>query len=228
LENFERLAVYVVPEGPLYRRGADWLGWDMVAGREVPQPVIPGLPVASSDLTATPGKYGFHGTIKPPFRLAGGRDAAGLEAALNDLAARLAPVRCAPLGVRALRGFVALVPASTCPPLVELAETVVRDLDGWRAAPGAEELARRRKTGLSPRQEAMLADWGYPYVMDEFRFHLTLTGKMPEARAAEVESALAAHFADMLTAPFVVGSLCLAGEAADGRFHLIRRVPLTG
>ena len=44
--------------------------------------------------------------------------------------------------------------------------------------PGAAELERRRKAGLSAAQEKMLLRWGYPYVLDEFRFHLTLTGRL--------------------------------------------------
>ena len=31
----------------------------------------------------------------------------------------------------------------------------------------------------------MLLTWGYPYVMDEFRFHLTLTGKVLDDREKE-------------------------------------------
>ncbi|MDJ0629979.1 MAG: DUF1045 domain-containing protein [Rhodobacter sp.] len=226
--TFKRFAVYIVPEGVLYRQGCAWLGWDMKTACDTPQPDIPGLPAAVSDLTAAPRRYGFHGTVKPPFRLAPGQDLAGLDTALDDLAKRSAAVECSPLEVRALRGFVALVPGRPCPALAALADRVVRELEPWRAAPDPDELARRRRNGLTPRQESLLACWGYPYVMDEFRFHLTLTGKLSEARTDQAARVLAAHFADVLAGPFPVGSLCLVGEAEDGRFHLIRRAPLTG
>ncbi|TKA95193.1 DUF1045 domain-containing protein, partial [Cereibacter changlensis] len=90
------------------------------------------------------------------------------------------------------------------------------------------EIARRRPERLSPRQRGYLADWGYPYVMEEFRFHLTLTGDLPEAEAAQVEAVLAPVLAPLLPRPFRIGSLCLFGEAADGRFRLLERVALTG
>ena len=70
--------------------------------------------------------------------------------------------------------------------------------------------------------------WGYPYVMEEFRFHLTLTGRLDEATAERVETALRPVMAPLLPVPFTVSSFCLFGEAADGMFHLIHRYALSG
>ena len=75
---------------------------------------------------------------------------------------------------------------------------------------------------LTPRQRDLLDRWGYPYVMEEFRFHLTLTDRLPDAEAP-VMAALAAHFAPVLPRPFVIEDLCLFGEDAAGRFHLLHR-----
>ena len=93
MPRFARYAVYYTPEpGPLADFGAAWLGWDIATGAEVAHPDLPGLPRPVAELTATPRKYGFHGTVKPPFRLAEGHDAEGLELAAQHLATRLEPV----------------------------------------------------------------------------------------------------------------------------------------
>ena len=84
MDGFVRYGIYVVPKAALYRAGADWLGWDSETGRAAPQPALDGLPESPAALTASPRRYGFHGTIKPPFRLAAGTDPAALAAALRE------------------------------------------------------------------------------------------------------------------------------------------------
>ncbi|MDG4650147.1 DUF1045 domain-containing protein [Roseibacterium sp. SDUM158017] len=226
--EYRRYGIYVVPEGGFYRAGAAWLGWDSLRGEAAGQPAVDGLPGDPADLTATPRKYGFHGTIKPPFRLAAGTDAAALDAAARAFCATRAPVEIPALEVRRLGGFVAVVPVEPSAALADLAAATVEALDPFRARPDAAELARRRKPGLTQRQDALLQSWGYPYVMEEFRFHLTLTGKLHRDDADRARDALAAHFAPLLPAPFRIGSLCLMGEDPEGRFHLAHRYTLSG
>ena len=229
MQQFARYAIYYAPEpGPLASFGAAWLGWDTAAGTEAPHPRIPGLTRPVAELTATPRKYGLHGTIKPPFRLATGSDAAMLEAEARALCARLAPIRMQGLELAALGGFLALKATGDPAPLEALAAACVEGLDRFRAPAPPEELARRRTSGLSARQEANLLQWGYPYVMEEFRFHITLTGRLPAPEAEATRAALAPILAPLLPEPFVITSLCLAGEDATGRFHLLDRYPLQG
>ena len=64
--------------------------------------------------------------------------------------------------------------------------------------------------------------------MDDFRFHLTLTGKLSRAEAEQTAEALRPVLAPLLPRPFRVDALCLFGEAADGRFHQLARYPLGG
>jgi len=228
MDEYSRYAIYHAPTaGPLAAAAARWLGRDPAEARELQQPEVQGLDLAR--ITSAPRKYGFHGTLKPPFRLAEGHDRAGLEAALGALGHRLSPVEMPGLRLARLGGFLALVPEGDTAPLAALAARVVEELDSFRAPPAPEELARRRAGGLTPRQDALLTRWGYPYVMEEFRFHLTLTGKLGEADASRAEAALSDHLAGTLPHPFRVDSLCLFGEATDdGRFRLLKRVPLTG
>ncbi|MEM8849574.1 MAG: DUF1045 domain-containing protein [Pseudomonadota bacterium] len=210
--GWKRYAIYWLPGGSLGRVGADWLGWDVRAGRDASG--------AAPD-TERPRKYGFHATIKPPFRLADGMDEAGVTAASRGLAAGLAPAELGALAVTRLGRFLALTPDRNP---ASLAGIVVAGLDRFRAPAPPEELARRRANGLSDTQEALLAAWGYPYVLEEFRMHLTLTGPDPaDATEARARDAFAP-----LTGPHVLDTLSLVGEAADGRFHLIADLPLGG
>ena len=227
MKQYERYAVFSAPEpGPLASFGAAWLGWDPVSGTVPEPPQLAGLPRPVTELAATPRKYGLHATLKPPFRLAGPR--AALEADLAALAARRAPVILPGLGLSRIGGFVALTPEGDTTALTALAAEAVMALDAHRAPAPPDETARRRQAGLSPRQDAHLARWGYPYVMDEFRFHLTLTGKLAPAEAEAVIAALGPTLTPRLPRPYTVGALCLFGEDAAGMFHLLHRYRLTG
>lgn len=229
MEQMKRFAVYYAPDpGAFADRAASWLGWDAATGMPCPQPTPPGLPRPLADLTAEPRKYGFHGTIKPPFRLAPGTSPDRLAAAVEALAARLAPVTLPGLALTRLGRFLALCPTGDTAPLEHLAAEVVRRLDTHRAALTEAEIARRRPERLTPRQRALLDSYGYPFVMEEFRFHLTLTGPLDPWEIAATESAIAAHFAATIPQPFQIKTLCLFGEAQDGTFHLLHRYALTG
>ena len=226
MDRFKRYGLYVVPDGELFAAGSAWLGWDSAAGQRVAHSDVADLPDTAEALTATPRKYGFHGTMKPPFVLAEGTDVTGLDRAARAFCATRVPVAIPRLDVNRLGGFVALAPSQPSDALKDLAGACVEALDSFRAPPSDAELARRRKAGLTARQEAMLQAWGYPYVMEEFRFHMTLTGRTPNADA--VCTALTRHFAPVLPQPFKITSLALMGEDAQGAFHLVHRYALSG
>lgn len=214
---------YVPPQGPLADFGAAWLGWDVARGRQAPQPALPGL----RDITMTPRKYGFHGTLKPPFQLKESHTLDALEAAASELAASLPPAQCDGLELMTLGRFLALIPSGDLGPLQRVAEDCVRELDEFRAPAKDAELTRRRMAGLSPRQEMLLTQWGYPYVMEEFRFHLTLSGRLSTEALPHWAEILQCSL-PTLPAPFVMDQIALCGERDDGKFELIHRYELTG
>lgn len=222
--SYARFAIYYVPpKGPLATFGAAWLGWDIVSGCEVPQIDMPGL----DDITMTPRKYGFHGTLKPPFKLNTGRTVDDLAQTASKLAASLQPAVCGGLKLTPIGRFLALTPHGNLDALQNVAEICVQELDGFRAPAGEAELARRRQSGLSTRQEALLTQWGYPYVFEEFRFHLTLSGRLSEDALPFWSDALTEHLPD-LPEPFVVDQIALCGEREDGRFELLHHYTLAG
>lgn len=226
---FRRYAVYFTPEpGPLADFGASWLGWDAVTGTSCAHPDLPGLPLPVSELTAQPRKYGLHATLKPPFRLAGPNDPDALKADLAQLASTLAPATTEGLEVARIGRFLALTPRGDAAGIAHVAGETVRCLDHHRAPPTAEELARRQKARLSAQQREYLETWGYPYVFDAFRFHITLTGPLPDDMLDPVKGKLETAFAPHLPAPFHLREICLFGEDETGRFHLVSRHDLTG
>lgn len=224
---FVRYAVfYTPPPGPFAEFCAAWLGWDSRSGTRVPHPRIDGLDIQR--LTETPRKYGFHGTLKAPFRLTGTAYEAALFDAVGSFARRTAPVTMDALQLQLHRDFVALRPAGSTPNLNTFAKQVVTDLDGFRAPAPPEDLVRRRASGLTPRQDYNLTTWGYPYVMEDFHFHLTLTGRLEPEIGQRVMDQLETHINSVQPDPFVLDHITLMGQDSDGMFHEIHRYALTG
>jgi putative phosphonate metabolism protein len=227
-----RYAIYFTPDAasPLARFGAEWLGYDVAAGAAIAQPTVPGIAAEQLHaMTAEPRRYGFHATLKPPFFLADGGDAASLDTAVAALAGGFPAFAAPPLRLARISGFWALTLSEPCPMTDRLAELCVKDLDRFRAPPVAAELARRRGAGLSLRQETLLARWGYPYVLDEFRFHLTLTARLDGDKDNVVGRELAPFVAPFCQTSLMVDAVSLFHqERNDGPFRLVRRYELAG
>jgi putative phosphonate metabolism protein len=218
--QFKRYGVYFTPPpGAFAQAGASWLGWDIARGILLPSP--------APDLTARPRKYGFHATMKPPFSLARGATRDDLHAGVATLCAGMPPVVLQRLEISRIGSFLAFTAKGDTDHLGALASRCVRELDDFRAPPSEEELERRRQASLTPEQEENLRRWGYPHVMDSFRFHMTVTGPVPRSDPDRVLPALRKHFDATLVEPFVIDSLTLVGEAQDGFFHEIERFPLS-
>ncbi|WP_299784216.1 DUF1045 domain-containing protein [uncultured Marivita sp.] len=222
--SHRRYAIYYVPPSGVFARfGAEWLGWDIDTGKTTSQPDLPGL----AQITERPRRYGFHATLKPPFRLADGADIRQLRDAVAEVACDVAPASCDGLELSRLGRFLALTAVGDAAAVSQVASDCVAKLDGFRAASTEAELAARQKSRLSDRQQRTLERWGYPYVMEDFRFHMTLTGQLPKADIAFWTETLRARMPD-LPSPFVLDAITLVGEREDGHFEVIQRYPLTG
>ncbi len=225
-----RYAIYFAPSEAslLWRTGSRWLGRDAARDASLAQPEVPGYGTEEiSALTHSPRSYGFHATLKPPFHLAEEDSVASLCGALAAFAQERAAFALPALEVASLSGFLALRPIDRDPALHALADDCVSAFDHFRRPAQASELARRRGAGLSERQEALLARFGYPYVLDEFRFHMTLTERLEPRVSADLEPWLQQHFAAALQAPTMVADLCLfVQERPDVQFRILQRFPL--
>lgn len=169
------------------------------------------------DLTTDARRYGFHATLKAPMRLADGRTEAELCAAADAFAAsRTTLVIPAPLATT-IGAFRAFVPSpGREAELTKLAAETVQAFDDFRAPLSAADIARRRPERLTPRQRELFERWGYPYVFDEFRFHLTLTDAVPDDRGADIDAALEAHFTQVSGVDVPLTAIALCVEPAPG------------
>ena len=205
-----RYAIYFAPDSdtPLHRFGSTWLGRDAVSGAALDQPGLDGIDASrQTELTATANNYGFHATLKPPFHLRDGNTADQLLEEAAAFAAARTPFQVQ-LVARDLSGFLALMQKESKAEMRELAADCVRHFDPMRALPGEAELEKRRAAGLSAQQEQMLQRWGYPYVMGEFRFHMTLSKRIKEdnERDALMQEILK-HGAEALATPVTVDAI---------------------
>lgn len=214
-----RYAIYFAPplNDPISRVAANWLGRNPFTDETIEAPAISGLSSAEiASHTAAPRRYGFHGTLKAPFRLAEGVSEDSLLRSLFDFAPTVRAFEVDNMIIDRLGPFFALVPAGPVPELADLSARVTREFDAYRAPLSDAEVSRRNPENLSPAQLANLNQWGYPYVFDEFRFHMTLTGPIAAAEAERVEQALHTFFDPVLSEPVEVRNIALFIEEENG------------
>jgi putative phosphonate metabolism protein len=232
IEGYKRYAIYYAPpEGSaLGRLGAAWLGYDAATGLDVGFPHdAPNLPAPRETLVRETARYGFHATLKAPFTLVEGISAADLDEALRAVVATQPPIVAPMLRVAGDLGFACLRPSRPSPELDALAAACVTGLDLLRAPLTPAELAHRRRAGLDTTEDANLRNWGYPYVLSLFRFHMSLTGRLPRLEVNEAAAALGRLFAPVLEPQFGIDDICLFGDPGEGgRFRLLRRYRLAG
>jgi len=224
-----RYALYFTPPAsdPLTLAAQRWLGRNAFTGTPLVQPEANGLDAAA--LTADPRRYGFHATLKAPFALAEGRSEAELLAEIGRFVSETEPFDIPEIIVGRLGSFFALVPGDHCDALQNFAGEVVRRFERFRAPLTSADIARRKPDELSAAERQNLVQWGYPYVFDEFRFHMTLTGRVPAERRDAVEGALRAHFAEFHGRPLPIAGLALFREPARGADFTVHSLfPLGG
>ncbi|MEO1062591.1 MAG: DUF1045 domain-containing protein [Actinomycetota bacterium] len=221
-----RLAVYATPRAGTewHRLSTEWMGYDPVTGRSGRRSAVLGAQELR-DLTATAATYGFHATLRSPFRLADGVEVADVLAAVERAAASLAAM--APrLTIGRIGGFAAFVPQAGRHGLAAVERVCVTELDRCVRPLDDDELARRRRTGLTPRQDELLVRWGYPYVLEEFRYHMTLTRRLDDGEADRVLDAARAHFGVLDGAAFPLDDLVVLTQTDGGPFVELLREPL--
>lgn len=205
-----RYALYFLPEpdSALMRLGRNWLA---------------ALP---AQLTAEARVYGFHATLKAPFRLAEGCDEAQLRAACAEFARQHATIVEPPPVLAVLDDFFALRPSCPSAAIQELGAACVRDFDRFRAPLNPAELAKRLKAPLSPRHRQLLEEWGYPYVFEEYRFHMTLTCRLEPDQQDRVAALLEPLTAQACAENLEIRSVCLVRQRPGGDFTLVERFAL--
>jgi len=216
-----RYAFYFTPpaDDPLTDAAARWLGRDAFTGKVLApdgETLDGQRPDGWESLVAEPARYGFHATLKAPFHLAGGRTEADLLSALDVFAVETPAFTIPRLKIGRLGSFFALVPDGDADALDRFAADVVRAFEPFRAPLSAADIARRKPETLPEPERTYLHDWGYPYVFDAFRFHMTLTGPVPAERQDEVADHLETRFSSLIGGPLPVRGLALCIEPERG------------
>ncbi|XIA62759.1 DUF1045 domain-containing protein [Bradyrhizobium sp. TZ2] len=231
MADYPRYAIYYVPApgSGLDRFGAGLLGYDALTGEDLPFP--DGILRTASDwreLTGDPRKYGFHATLKPPMSLAPRRTEAELVSACEAFAAtpRATPVIRPVVG--SISGFIAVIPAEPPTELIRFAADCVSAFDSFRAPLTEADRARRNPSELTPRQREHLDRWGYPYVMDDFRFHMTLTARVGAERREVLLAMLRDRFAALGLTSLAIDRIALfRQDDAESRFRIVRQYMVT-
>jgi Protein of unknown function (DUF1045) len=230
-----RYAIYLAPppDTPLWMFGSRVLGYDAVTGEDIAGFAPDGFdPAHWRHVTERPRTYGFHATLKAPFSLSSNTSLTALKAEISAFSRTYPPFDLGPLAVRAITqgsdGFVALVPLWDTTELAVLERRVVYDFDHFRAPLTDDDLRKRDPGSLTVRQRESLLSLGYPYVGPDYRFHMTLSGVVPDA--ADVADNLAEAMANNIgTAHLKVEALVLFWQESPAeRFRVVRRFDLTG
>jgi putative phosphonate metabolism protein len=225
MTNFQRYAIYYAAarDTVLDRFGAGLLGYDAWTGVELSFPDFAAQAAPDwRDLTQDPRKYGFHATLKAPLSLAPGTTEAELVAACASFAEKPRPIPVIRPVVDAISGFIAVIPAERSNELDRLAADCVSSFDGFRAPLTPEDRARRNPSTLTSRQCNHLDRWGYPYVMEDFRFHMTFTGRLGAARREPVLAMLRQHFSEIGIVRLAIDRIVLfRQDDASSRFRII-------
>jgi len=214
-----RYAIYFTPDrhAPLIRAAVRWLGRDAFGGPAVP-------PVAAGDMSAaeieaatvSARRYGFHATLKAPFRLAEGHREGDLTEALSRFCAAREPAPIDRLALAQIDGFFALVPHGDSDAIDALAADIVKTFEPFRAPLSDADIARRRPETLSVEERRNLENFGYPYVFEQFQFHMTLTDRAQGETARRLRAAIIETFGPLADAPAIVDGLALFVEPAPG------------
>jgi putative phosphonate metabolism protein len=221
-----RYAVYFAPNraSAWWKLGSEWLGRDARTGALLTQPSISGVTADElRAITHAPRRYGWHATLKAPFSLAPHSDVEALRATLRAECRKVQPFQLPTLRVGKVDDFLALVTEPDAieiqaqQALLNIAMNCVKALQPFAAPLSTSELERRRNAGLTPVQVAYLTQWGYPFVLDQFRFHISLTGSLKrtsQLAAAAMLDAARSRFESIPAAQFE--GVTLFSEATAG------------
>jgi len=222
----ERYAVYYAPPATsaLWERAAIWLGRDAATGETFDGPVAGMDRNRLLNFTGSPNRYGFHATLRSPMRLREEADVSDLAETVSDFAGANAPFSMGPMEIRSIDGFLAIVPREQSEELTGFAQACVEAMEELRAPLSEKDRARRTAGGkLTPRQHELLERYGYPYVAEQFRFHMTLTDRLDPAAAPEIRAAAETWFGPVLNGEMVLDSVSIFVEPEPG--HAFRRGP---
>lgn len=243
-----RYALYYVPspQTALALLGSALLGRSSENGLPIPQGLVPDVPAETlKTLTTEPRRYGLHATLKAPFFLKAGANEQDIIDAAYQFALTREPIVLPKLTAEILDSFIALTPPQetalnnlSLHALEQLAAATVAFFEPLRGELSKQEAARRGNN-LTPRQKNLLDQWGYPFVFDCYRFHITLTGPIANPLERErMRRSMEKYFGLVLNQPIRIDGVCLCrqdmgenpstGTLRTAPFNMVKRFSFGG
>jgi hypothetical protein len=232
-EETTRYALYFAPPqaNPWWQLLSRWLGYDAATGREVQQLCAPPLDHADfRAITEHARHYGGHATLKAPFRLEPNSTELNLLQAVDAFAAEHSAFPVPTLQVAHLSNFIALVPSRDDARINRIADACTTQFDHFRAPLSDAEMTRRLREPLDAVSLHLLASWGYPHVLERYRFHISLTGSLnayPRKTAEDALQAAREVFEPISVVALHFDAICVFRQRSNHeRFSLIHRAAL--
>lgn len=210
-----RYAVYFCPAAgsELDAFGREWLSTE----------TVPGIaPERLRTLTANVRRYGWHATLCAPFALAEPASYDDLRRIVADIAQHASVIEL-PLHLDRLGAFLALRPSVDEDDVKALSEHCVLRLNALRA-PGTEAAWQRRAPLLDETELALFREYGYPYVLDRYRFHMTLSAPASDIEEQALREWLSPKLANLTPARIDALTICCEKEPGQP-FEQIERMP---
>ena len=229
MTNYSRYAIYFspYPDTFLDKVGSRWLGWNPKKGKitnhsKIKNPKFVDL----KSITEKARIYGLHGTLKAPFVLKEKYSYKDLISDVELISKRHRKFIIRNLVLKKLGSFYALVPERSTKALKSLADDCVSSLDKFRKPPSSTELEKRRSNGLDFQEEVNLKKWGYPYVFNKYKFHITLTGEIRLGEEKNIRETIELNFQKVIGYPLPFLDICLFGQRDDRYFCELKRFSL--
>jgi Protein of unknown function (DUF1045) len=228
--SFARYAIYYTPQpgSALAAFGRSWFGRanDGATLRAFSDAGLAGPSFAK--IPTAPARYtGLHALFKAPFALRDGIGPDALKTRLISFAARRKPVATGPLTLSRAGRFLVLRPVDPAPALEWLAAQCVGAFEDFAATASEETRVGDPASPLSDYQRLLLASFGDPYVLSEYRFYITLTGPLDPTHLERVAQALWPVLEEICTSGVTVDGLSLFADAGGsspmrlmGRYRL--------
>jgi len=188
MKKYSRYAIYYAPpkESSLEEFGRYWFGWDPLNAKLINNKrrinylnrfgIKNLINIDKNVLIAK--KYGFHGTLIPPFKLNKNYSTNTLFKKTEEIAKKLKKFKFYKFKLKKINNFYAFVQNKKNNNINKLSNRLVRELFKFRSPLTKKEIDRRNPSKLSKLQLNILYKWGYPYLMSEFNFHMTLASEV--------------------------------------------------
>jgi len=236
MTNYKRVAIYFLPKknSSLENFGKNLLGRDINKKKKISLTrrqkyfINRGFTYFDElkDYCEQPAKYGFHATLKAPFRLKRNVKTKNFYDVISHIAAQHSRFKIKGLKIVYSKKFTFITSRKPNKLLINLENDLVKHLDTFRAELNKTEIKKRIPDSLTFKQNKYLKEWGYPFVFDQFKFHMTLmnqnNNKLSNKQKLELEKLIYKISNNVIE----FNEISLLGENKNGHFEEIKRFKL--